>query len=171
MRRTGRAASRPGDILVLVRKRDAFAGALARELKQSGSVPVAGTDRLVLPSHIAIQDLMALGRFALLPEDDLSLAALMQEPAVRHRRGRCSMRFAASAARPDGVEPPEGTGAGGSRRWAGMSSRSSTRWMNDGAARCRVHDFYAALLGREGGRKQLLCAVRPPRSATCSTNS
>jgi len=36
-----------GDILVLVRKRDAFVNALTRELKRRGDIPVAGADRLV----------------------------------------------------------------------------------------------------------------------------
>jgi ATP-dependent helicase/nuclease subunit A len=65
---------------VLVRKRDAFVNALTRALKRRGNIPVAGADRLKLTSHIAVQDLVALGRFLLLPEDDLSLAALMKSP-------------------------------------------------------------------------------------------
>ncbi len=70
----------PGDILVLVRKRDAFVNALTRALKRRGNIPVAGADRLRLTSHIAVQDLLALGRFLLLPQDDLSLAALLKSP-------------------------------------------------------------------------------------------
>ena len=73
-------AVRPGDILVLVRKRDAFVHALNRELKQRADIPVAGADRLMLADHIAVQDLMALGRVMLLPEDDLSLAAVLKSP-------------------------------------------------------------------------------------------
>ncbi|MCF3639932.1 double-strand break repair helicase AddA, partial [Rhizobium sp. TRM95111] len=70
----------PGDVIVLVRKRDAFVTALTRTLKQRHRIPVAGADRQVLTRHIAVQDLMALGRFALLPEDSLSLAALLKSP-------------------------------------------------------------------------------------------
>src|SRR5690606_41637468 len=69
----------PGDVLVLVRKRGPFVGALSRELKRL-DVAVAGADRLVLTEHIAVQDLVALGRFLLLPEDDLSLAAVLKSP-------------------------------------------------------------------------------------------
>lgn len=69
----------PGDIMILVRKRGAFVEILNRELKQRG-IPVAGSDRLVLTEHIAVQDLAALGRFLLLPEDDLSLAAVLKSP-------------------------------------------------------------------------------------------
>ena len=72
---------RPGDFLVLVRSRGGFVLTLLRELKRLG-VPVAGADRLALTSHIAVQDLMALGRFLLLPEDDLNLAALLKSPLV-----------------------------------------------------------------------------------------
>ncbi|XUY26718.1 double-strand break repair helicase AddA [Agrobacterium sp. rho-8.1] len=73
-----------GDILVLVRKRHAFVNALTRELKQRKNIPVAGADRLRLTDHIAIQDLLALARFVLLPEDDLSLAALLKSPLFNH---------------------------------------------------------------------------------------
>src|SRR5690606_2537144 len=57
---------RAGDVVVLVRKRDRFVHALARSLKEKG-IPVAGADRLPLPAHIAVQDLIALGRFLLQP--------------------------------------------------------------------------------------------------------
>lgn len=70
----------PGDVMVLVRKRDRFIHALSRELKNR-NIPVAGADRLLLTSHIAVQDLMAIARVALQPEDDLSLAALLKSPA------------------------------------------------------------------------------------------
>ncbi len=70
------------DIMVLVRKRDQFMPALSRELKKR-HVPVAGADRLKLTDHIAIKDLMALGRVMLLPSDDLSLAALLKSPLFK----------------------------------------------------------------------------------------
>ncbi len=70
---------RPGDIMVLVRRRNEFVGELLRALKQRG-VPVAGADRLVLTEQLAVQDLVALGRFLLLPEDDLTLATVLKSP-------------------------------------------------------------------------------------------
>jgi ATP-dependent helicase/nuclease subunit A len=70
---------RPGDIMVLVRRRNEFVGELLRALKLS-DIPVAGADRLVLTEQLAVQDLMALGRFLLLPEDDLTLAAVLKSP-------------------------------------------------------------------------------------------
>jgi len=73
----GEAAA--GDIMILVRRRGAVAKALLHALRQAG-VPVAGADRLTLSDHLAVQDLLALGAFLLLPEDDLSLAALLKSP-------------------------------------------------------------------------------------------
>ncbi len=69
----------PGDVLILVRRRNALFHALARALKRVG-VPVAGVDRMVLPDQTAVRDLLALGRFLLLPEDDLSLAEVLKGP-------------------------------------------------------------------------------------------
>jgi ATP-dependent helicase/nuclease subunit A len=72
-------AIRPGDIMVLVRRRNLFVGDLITALKQR-KVPVAGADRLVLTEQLAVQDLIALGRFLLLPEDDLNLATVLKGP-------------------------------------------------------------------------------------------
>ncbi len=71
----------PGDILILVRNRDVFFEAVIRALKEE-HVPVAGADRLDLASHIAVMDLCALGRAALLPQDDLTLATLLKSPLM-----------------------------------------------------------------------------------------
>lgn len=70
---------RAGDILVLVRRRNSFIDDLSRELKTRG-VPVSGVDRLNIASHIAVKDLMVLGDFLLLPEDDLALATVLRSP-------------------------------------------------------------------------------------------
>lgn len=87
---TGRAAGqpegrgvRPGDILVLVRARarGGFVPSLVRALKDL-RIPVGGVDRMVLAEQIAVQDMLALADVLLLPEDDLSLAALLKSPLV-----------------------------------------------------------------------------------------
>lgn len=70
-----------GDILVLVRQRGAFVESLVRALK-TRNVPVAGVDRMVLTEQIAVMDLLALGEFLLLPEDDLTLATLLKSPLL-----------------------------------------------------------------------------------------
>lgn len=68
-----------GDFLILVRRRDATFEEIIRALKSAG-VPVAGADRLKLSSHIVFDDLIALARFALYPDDDLSLAGVLRSP-------------------------------------------------------------------------------------------
>lgn len=72
-------AIRPGDILILVRVRNAFFEAVRRALKAEG-VPVAGADRLTLQNELVIQDLLALAQAVLVPEDDLALAAVLRSP-------------------------------------------------------------------------------------------
>lgn len=70
-----------GDFLILLQKRGQLMGELVRALKEY-NVPVAGVDRLALTDHIAIQDLMALTRFVLLPTDDLNTACLLKSPMI-----------------------------------------------------------------------------------------
>ncbi|MDZ5646863.1 3'-5' exonuclease [Nitrospirillum sp. BR 11828] len=70
-----------GDILVLVRRRNAFVQQLVRALKER-RVPVAGVDRMVLTEQLAVMDLMAVGQFLLMPEDDLTLATVLKSPFV-----------------------------------------------------------------------------------------
>lgn len=78
---------RPGDILILVRSRNDFFSSMLRELNRC-RVPVAGADRVTLNDHIAIQDLLALGQFIVLPEDDHALACLLKSPLISHPDGR-----------------------------------------------------------------------------------
>lgn len=68
-----------GDVLILVRKRDALFEEIIRALKQQG-VPVAGADRLTLSDHIVFDDLTGLIRWILYPRDELTLAALLRSP-------------------------------------------------------------------------------------------
>ncbi|MBC7799130.1 MAG: PD-(D/E)XK nuclease family protein [Gemmatimonadaceae bacterium] len=69
----------PGDILILVRRRDDFVQSLVRALKVHG-VPVAGLDRLVLTDQPAVQDMLALCDAVLLPDDDLAVACVLTSP-------------------------------------------------------------------------------------------
>ncbi|MEZ5843564.1 MAG: double-strand break repair helicase AddA [Hyphomicrobiaceae bacterium] len=70
---------RPGDVIILLRKRHPFGPAMVAALKARG-IPVAGADRIRLTQQIAVQDLLALASFLVLPEDDLALASLLKSP-------------------------------------------------------------------------------------------
>ena len=72
---------RPGDVMVLVRRRTRLIELLVRGLKQRG-IAVGGVDRMTLVEQIAVRDMLALLDTLLLPEDDLSLAALLKSPLV-----------------------------------------------------------------------------------------
>ncbi len=75
----GRRSARPGDVMVLVRKRRELAALIVARLYKHG-VPVAGVDRLRLGNPLAVKDLMAAIRFAAQPLDDLTLANLLVSP-------------------------------------------------------------------------------------------
>jgi ATP-dependent helicase/nuclease subunit A len=77
---TGRPLT-PGDILVLVRSRGVLASLIVARLFSAG-VPVAGVDRLHLHEPLAVQDLLAAIKFAVQPDDDLSLACLLVSPLI-----------------------------------------------------------------------------------------
>ena len=77
---TGRRLT-PGDVLVLVRSRGVLASLMVARLFAAG-VPVAGVDRLHLHEPLAVQDLLAAIRFAVQPNDDLSLACLLVSPLI-----------------------------------------------------------------------------------------
>ena len=70
---------RYGDFMILVQRRNAFVEELVRECKQAG-VAIAGVDKIKLREQIAVQDLIALGHFFLLPTDDLTLAEVLKSP-------------------------------------------------------------------------------------------
>ena len=91
---------RAGDIMILLKKRDRFGVLLDRELRLAG-LPLAGADRVKLLDHIAVLDLVALGQVMLLPDDDLTLAAVLKSPLLgldddhlfdlAHNRGNASL--------------------------------------------------------------------------------
>jgi ATP-dependent helicase/nuclease subunit A len=74
----GRAIE-PGDILILLRKRQPMAKLLQAALKREG-VPVAGTDRIALTDELAVMDLLVLADALLQPEDDLALGVALKGP-------------------------------------------------------------------------------------------
>jgi ATP-dependent helicase/nuclease subunit A len=146
----------PGDVLVLVRKRDRFVHALSRALKNRG-VNVAGADRLSLPGHIAVKDLIALGRVALQPHDDLSLAALLRSPVFAlteeqlfdlawNRKTAPLGQVLRSRADSDPV-------------LAAIVGHLD-RWANEAAFK-PVFEFYAGILGRDGVRSRMIARLGP----------
>ena len=72
---------RPGDIMILVRTRSIFVYQLVRALKEQ-DIDVAGVDRMMLTDQLPIMDLVALGQFLLLPDDDLNLAVVLKGPLI-----------------------------------------------------------------------------------------
>ena len=76
----GRAIE-PGDILILLRKRQPMAKLLQAALKREG-IPVAGTDRIALTDELAVMDLLVLADVLLQPEDDLALATALKGPLL-----------------------------------------------------------------------------------------
>jgi ATP-dependent helicase/nuclease subunit A len=147
---------RPGDIMVLVRRRTEFVGELLRALKRR-EIPVAGVDRLVLTEQLAVKDLAALGRFLLLPEDDLTLATVLKGPFfdfdeetlfdLCHGRGKENLwdrlrSFSASS----------------------QKLRLAAEWLAAWLARADFvppYELYAEILGAEGGRRALLRRLGP----------
>lgn len=71
-----------GDIMILLQRRSQFLTPLVRALKDA-NVPVAGIDRMRLNEQASIADVMALCRFLLLPDDDLTLAEILRGPFIR----------------------------------------------------------------------------------------
>ena len=68
-----------GDILVLVRKRDAFVPELSRALKRR-QINVAGADRMVLLQQLAVADMLVALDIALNPSDDMAVAIFLRSP-------------------------------------------------------------------------------------------
>ncbi len=147
---------KPGDILVLVRKRSGLTAALTRALRAAGNIPVAGADRLLLTDHIAVQDLLALGRFVLFPNDDLSLAALMKSPllglseeqlmlsaAYRKKNESLWLRLSALASdKPDFASAMRRLGA-----WIDLGRNANP------------FEFYSRILGKDGARRDFLAQL------------
>ncbi|GAT76476.1 exodeoxyribonuclease V beta chain [Ehrlichia ruminantium] len=68
-----------GDILILVRHRTSFIDHMITELKKL-NIPTLERDKFKVMDSIIIQDLVNLGEFLLLPENDLALAGLLKSP-------------------------------------------------------------------------------------------
>ncbi|MBS0221038.1 MAG: double-strand break repair helicase AddA [Proteobacteria bacterium] len=138
-----------GHLMVLVRRRNAFVNALVRALKRE-QIEVTGVDRLDLGQELAIQDLLAMARFVLLPQDDLNLACLLKSPLI----GLDEDELFTLAWKRNGT------------LWRALHERSGELGFFDAHARLSAwlaradfttpFDFFAQALGPDGGRKRLL---------------
>ncbi len=144
---------RPGDVMILVRSRNAFFEAMIRALKSRG-VKVAGADRLMLRDHIAVMDLVAAGRAALAPDDDLTLACVLKSPLIGFDEEEL-FRLAAER---------KGSLASTLSASGNEKSRAAARRLNSWIEKARTltpYVFYARLLGEEGGRRALISRLGP----------
>lgn len=132
----------PKDIMILVSKRTGIVPELVRALKEK-NIPVAGIDRLNLSSHIAIQDLIAIAQFALLPDDDLTLATILKSPLIKINEKElmrlCTQRQEKSL-------------------WQYIQTNNETisqilKDILNQADKIPVYEFFAYLLGPMNGRK------------------
>ena len=146
---------RPGEILILARRRGPAFFAVIRALKANG-VPVAGADRIDINRQIAVSDLVAAGQAALLPGHDLALAAALKSPLVglddddlvrigADRPAGASLEAALEAAAP--ADPRARTAFETLRGW------------REAARRHGPFGFYAMLLGPGGGRRRLVARL------------
>lgn len=139
---------RPGDIMILVRRRSGAFPHIIAACKELG-LPIAGADRLKVAAELAVRDVTALLNFLALPQDDLSLAAVLKSPLF----GWDEQRLFDLA-----------QGRGRSTLWEAMEAtpqRYATeiallRDMRDNADFLRPYDLIERLLTRHEGRRRLL---------------
>ncbi|SHJ75623.1 DNA helicase/exodeoxyribonuclease V, subunit A [Aureimonas altamirensis DSM 21988] len=162
-----------GDVIILVRKRSAFVSAMGAAIRALGNpaIRVAGADRLTITDHLAVQDLMAIGRTVANAEDELSLAEALKSPIFgfsdddlmalalsRGKGGRPQSLYLALRKLAGGIDParlqPFGVDA---QALAGRARSAFERLetLRDRAGYTGVYGFYARLLGPEGGRAAL----------------
>jgi len=148
------------DIMVLVRKRDPrFLTAFTRNMKDKG-LAIAGADRLTLTNHIAVEDLVALGRVALLPQDDLSLASVLKgvffnlddDMLFELAHGREALSLYEQIIKISADETH-------SKCAIATQIVEQLQVIFRVGQRASVFDFYAYLLGKLGGRKKILARL------------
>ncbi len=149
-------AIRPGDVMILVRRRGRFMARVVRELKNR-RVPVAGVDRMVLNDQLAVMDLAALGSFLLLPSDDLTLATVLKGPLIGFDEDQLYMLA---------------DGRGRESLWTTLAARrlsepafaAAHETLSNLRARADFvppYELFAELLGAGRGRERLLARLGP----------
>jgi ATP-dependent helicase/nuclease subunit A len=142
-----------GDVMILVRRRNALVADLVRALRQEG-VPVAGVDRMRLARELAVEDLVALAEFLLTLEDDLGLATVLKGPLF----GLDDDDLIALCPGRKGTLWDELRRRAGERpRWA-----EAARLLSELLARADFvppYELFAEVLGARGGRKAMLARL------------
>jgi len=148
---------RPGDILILVRRREPFTAPMIRALKRLG-VPVAGADRMRLTDQLAVQDLVALADFLLMTEDDLALAVVLKSPLFDFNDDDL---FTLAHARSGSLWTSLKAKADDDPRFADAEERLSQLLAR--ADFLPPYEFFSELLGADGGhlRKRMLTRLGP----------
>ena len=145
---------RPGDIMILVQRRSGFVDNMVRALKHA-DVPVAGVDRMVVTDQLAVMDLIALGRFLLLPDDDLTLAAVLKSPLIGFDEAAlfdlAYARGAASLWRTLAVKAGE--------RPQFAAAHDTLAGLLGATDVMPPYEFYSQILGAGGGRRRLLARL------------
>lgn len=141
----------PGDVLILLRSRNALFREIIRALRVA-QVPVAGVDRLDLTRHIAVQDLIVIGEALLLPEDDLTLATALKTP-IFGLDDHDLLQL---------TEDRTGSLIAALRQAEAPGLRAAAQ-LHDSLANLRhelgPHAFYAELLGRGGGYRRMVARL------------
>ncbi|HEY7610850.1 MAG TPA: double-strand break repair helicase AddA [Alphaproteobacteria bacterium] len=146
-----------GDVMILVRRRGAFMDAMVSALKNRG-VRVTGIDRMRLSEQLAVQDMISLGRFLLLPEDDFTLANVLKGPLFGFDDDRHLF--------------PLAHGRGKQTLWRRLGELAAAN-SDFAAARRRLeellaradftppYELFARVLEAEGGRRATLARLGP----------
>lgn len=144
---------RAQDIMILVRRRAALVELIVRELKKA-NVPVAGVDRMVLADQLAVLDVIALGRFLLLPEDDLTLATILKGPLFGFPEERL---FDLAHRRTGHLWPELHKRAAENADFARAHEELAALLAE--VDYTRPYDLFARLLGPRGGRRRLVARL------------
>ncbi|MGL1921397.1 MAG: double-strand break repair helicase AddA [Hyphomicrobiales bacterium] len=142
---------KPGDILILVRRRNDFVNALIRGLKNH-NIPVAGIDRMRVRNELIVEDMIALGKFCLLPEDELNLSIILKSPLI-------------------GIDDTALFELAYGRKinlWQALKDNQMPKWQaiykqllgwHKLSIRLRPFDFYMQILSAEGMRERLIARL------------
>lgn len=145
----------PGDVMILLRNRGALFETIVKALKDAG-VPVTGRDRLTLADHPAVEDMLALARAILLPDDDLALATALKTPLLNLDDDDL-LRLAPG--RPGSLRAALAQAAQSEPRYRAVETKLTG--MTREAGRCGPFRFFAKLLGPDSGRNLALARLGP----------